>query len=192
MSVRERDASGAVLDVVTRAGGTALHGLLDVVGGGRAWTRDTLPDELLTANPRLAVRDLLVRNPELEDYDISGALDLTNSTARGVQLDTATVAASLSGGTLNVPRLQLAGPDVDAEGSGTVELAPDRSSRFDYHIIRADLSLLREVAGRDLAGQVRTIGALTGPAPLWREPGLRWAEESSAGSSPRLHEGASQ
>jgi hypothetical protein len=57
VGARERDASGAVLDVVTRAGGTALHGLVDVVGGGRTWSRDTLPDEQLSANPRLTDRD---------------------------------------------------------------------------------------------------------------------------------------
>jgi hypothetical protein len=57
VGVQQRDASGAVLDVVTRAGGTALHGVIDVVGGGRAWTRDTLPDDLLSANARLVDRD---------------------------------------------------------------------------------------------------------------------------------------
>ena len=34
----ERDGSGAVLDVVTRAGGASLRGIVDVVGGGSAWT----------------------------------------------------------------------------------------------------------------------------------------------------------
>jgi hypothetical protein len=53
----ERDGSGAVLDVVTRAGGSALRGIVDVVGGGSGWSRDTLPDETLAANPRLAERD---------------------------------------------------------------------------------------------------------------------------------------
>jgi hypothetical protein len=58
----ERDGSGAVLDVVTRAGGAARHGLVDVLGTGRAWTRDTLGDETLTANPRLGSRDRLGRS----------------------------------------------------------------------------------------------------------------------------------
>ena len=53
----ERDGSGAVLDIVTRAGGASLRGIVDVVGGGSGWSRETLSDETLSANPRLAVRD---------------------------------------------------------------------------------------------------------------------------------------
>ena len=53
----ERDGSGAVLDVVTRAGGASLRGIVDVVGGGSGWSREALSDETLSANPRLAVRD---------------------------------------------------------------------------------------------------------------------------------------
>ncbi len=58
----ERDGSGAVLDVVTRAGGSTLRGIVDVAGGGRSWSRDTLPDEILLANPRLADRDRVGRS----------------------------------------------------------------------------------------------------------------------------------
>ena len=53
----ERDGSGAVLDIVTRAGGASLRGIVDVVGGGSGWSREALSDETLNANPRLAVRD---------------------------------------------------------------------------------------------------------------------------------------
>ncbi len=58
----ERDGSGAVLDIVTRAGGRSLRGLVDVAGGGRAWSRDTLPEATLAANPRLADRDRIGRS----------------------------------------------------------------------------------------------------------------------------------
>jgi hypothetical protein len=58
----ERDGSGAVLDVITRAGGATLRGAIDVIGGGQAWTRDTLPDDILAANPRLADRDRVGRS----------------------------------------------------------------------------------------------------------------------------------
>jgi hypothetical protein len=53
----ERDGSGAVLDIVTRAGGASLRGIIDVVGGGSAWTGDALSEDTLSANPRLADRD---------------------------------------------------------------------------------------------------------------------------------------
>ena len=69
----ERDGSGAVLDVVTRAGGDARHGLVDVVATGPAWTRDALPEETLTANPRLADRDRLGRSLRVAGV-LSGSL----------------------------------------------------------------------------------------------------------------------
>jgi len=53
----ERDGSGAVLDVVTRAGGASLRGIVDVLGGGSGWSRAALPEDILGANPRLADRD---------------------------------------------------------------------------------------------------------------------------------------
>ena len=54
----ERDGSGAVLDVVTRAGGASLRGIVDVVGAGSDWSRESLSDDTLAANPQLAERDL--------------------------------------------------------------------------------------------------------------------------------------
>ena len=69
----ERDGSGAVLDVVTRAGGAALHGLVDVLGTGRAWTRDAVPEETLTANPHLADRDRLGRSLRIAGV-VSGSM----------------------------------------------------------------------------------------------------------------------
>ena len=53
----ERDGSGAILDIVTRAGGAALRGVVDVVGGGTAWSREALSDATLGGNPRLTDRD---------------------------------------------------------------------------------------------------------------------------------------
>jgi hypothetical protein len=64
VGAEERDGSGAVLDVVTRAGGAA-RGLIDVLGTGRAWTRDAVADDTLAVNPRLATRDRLGRSLRL-------------------------------------------------------------------------------------------------------------------------------
>ncbi|MEO5822380.1 MAG: carboxypeptidase-like regulatory domain-containing protein [Vicinamibacteraceae bacterium] len=57
VGANERDGSGAILDIVTRAGGAAFRGIVDVAGGGRAWSRDTLPDDALAANPGLIDRE---------------------------------------------------------------------------------------------------------------------------------------
>ena len=54
----ERDGSGAVLDIVTRAGGASLRGIVDVRRRRqRAGAVTRCPTRLLSANPRLADRD---------------------------------------------------------------------------------------------------------------------------------------
>ena len=58
LTADEPDGSGAVVDLVTRAGGAARHGTIDVQAGGASWTRDHLDDATLAANAALATRPL--------------------------------------------------------------------------------------------------------------------------------------
>lgn len=58
LTAGEPDGSGAVVDLVTRAGGAARHGAIDVQAGGSSWTRDRLDDAMLAANASLATRPL--------------------------------------------------------------------------------------------------------------------------------------
>ena len=124
-----------------------------------------------TGRARIAVQDLLVRSPLLTDYDIDATASLTSSTARGVQLNSSSIDARLTGGVLTVRHVQVAGPAIDAQGAGILLLDGERSSQFDYDIARADLSLARGVLGREVFGEMTTKGRLTGPTTALRLEG---------------------
>ncbi len=98
-----------------------------------------------TGRARIAVRDLLVRSPLLADYDIDATASLTSSTARGVQLDSSSIDASLAGSVVTVRQrpASLARRSTH-RAPACVQLDGERSSQFDYDIARVDLALARE------------------------------------------------
>jgi translocation and assembly module TamB len=110
-----------------------------------------------------SVRDLLLRSPGLPDYEIDATLILLDSRSRGVRINRGQVAARLAGSSLAVASLELTGPAVEVRGSGEVALDGERSSRFDYEVVRADLSELHTLIGRNIPGDLATTGRLTGP-----------------------------
>lgn len=112
---------------------------------------------------RAAVRDLLVRSPELQDYTLDATLDARNSRVRGVDVTTGHIEAGLDAGTMRIARLSTAGPGADVEASGTLELDGILSSELAYSVTRADLGKLRELLGVDAQGQAVTRGRMTGP-----------------------------
>jgi autotransporter translocation and assembly factor TamB len=113
---------------------------------------------------QFAVNDLLFRSPTLDDYKIEATLSLEEkSVIRGVRVDRGSTTATLSGSSLALTALQLAGPAIDLQGSGVLELDGQRSSRFEYSIARADLAGLKDLVGREIPGELVTKGQLTGP-----------------------------
>ncbi len=116
-----------------------------------------------TGQGTLHVADLLVRSPELNDYTLTATLNAENSEFRGLQITRGDVEASLAGGTLKLPRLALAGPAIDANASGTIELDGTRSSNLAYRVARGDLARLGAVIGDGFEGNVTTTGTMTGP-----------------------------
>ncbi len=135
--------------------------------------QDPTYDARLTghARARFAVRDLLVRAPELDDYAIDAALDLSDSVVRLVDVTRGSVQASMAGGTMRIANLEISGPGADLEASGTLELDGVRSSSLDYRVRRADLSKLEALLGRRLAGDAVTAGRLTGTTARMRFQG---------------------
>ena len=123
------------------------------------------------ARGHVAVRDLMVRSPQLEDYTLDATLDARNSRVRGVDVTTGHVEAGLEAGTMRIARLSTTGPGADLEASGTLELDGTRSSDLAYSITRADLGTLRDLIGADVQGQAVTRGRMTGPVGLLRFTG---------------------
>ena len=120
---------------------------------------------------RVHVRDLLVRSPELNDYTVDATLAVNGSVVRGIEVTHGDVQASIADGTLHIARLVTAGPGVELDASGTLELDGIRSSRIAYNVTRSDLAQLKAVLGRDVAGQATTTGTLTGPLDRMRFTG---------------------
>ncbi|MFN7914311.1 MAG: translocation/assembly module TamB domain-containing protein [Vicinamibacterales bacterium] len=116
----------------------------------------------------VAVRDLLVRSPELDDYTVAATLDARNSRVRGIDIATGHVEATIADGALRLARLTLSGPAVDMDASGTLELDGVRASDVAYSVKRADLDRLRDVLGYDLRGRAVSSGRMTGPSGTLR------------------------
>ena len=111
----------------------------------------------------IAVKDLLVRSPELADYEITAQIMLEPSRLRTVPLDTAEFSGTLRDGTLAVDAFHGIGPTIDLQATGRVELDGQRSSQLDYTIVRGDLALVRDLIGREVSGEIASKGQLTGP-----------------------------
>lgn len=126
---------------------------------------DARLDASLSGSGRLAVvvSDLLLRAPTLDDYVINSSIALAPSTVRGLEVARAEIEARLASSTLTVASAAFSGPILDAVGHGTIELDGVSRSRFDYDVTRADLSLVAELSGRQIAGEIVTSGQLTGP-----------------------------
>lgn len=112
---------------------------------------------------RVGVRDLLVRSPAIADYQVDTTLSISASTVRGVALESGSLQATLSDSVLTLAQARAAGPALDAHGSGVVQLDGQHSSQFEYDVARADLSLARDVLGREMSGDIATRGRLSGP-----------------------------
>ncbi len=145
-----------------------LHGI-----DPRIPMQNPLYDARLTgrAHARFAVRDLMVRSPELDDYIIDTTLDVTDSVIRAVDVTRGSVHATIANSTMRIERLATSGPGADLQASGTLELDGIRSSSVDYRVTRADLSKLEALLGRAMNGDAVTTGHLSGPTGRMRFQG---------------------
>ena len=122
-------------------------------------------DASLTGASRadIAVRDLLVRSPQLADYQITAQAMLESSRVRDIRLDTTELSAGLADETLTIERFHGTGPAIDLEATGRVQWDGKRSSQVDYHVIRGDLTLVGDFIGQAASGEISSTGQLTGP-----------------------------
>jgi len=111
----------------------------------------------------IAVKDLLIRSPELSDYDISAQVMLGPSRVRSITLETAEFTGALHDGSLTVEQFHGVGPSIDLRAMGRIEFDESRSSQLDYTISRGDLALIRDLMGLDVSGEIASTGQLTGP-----------------------------
>jgi autotransporter translocation and assembly factor TamB len=99
----------------------------------------------------------------LTDYDVAGSLQLQRSKVREVDVDRGVMEATLQHGTLSIARLDVSGPAVEGQGSGSITFTEPTASDFSYNATRLDLAQLKAVTGRDASGIVAAKGRATGP-----------------------------
>jgi autotransporter translocation and assembly factor TamB len=109
------------------------------------------------------VRDLLIRDVTLDDYEVTGSLQLGRSTVRDVAFARGQVDATLRGPSLSLRQLEAGGDTIEGRGSGTIALDDAGTTRFDYDVTRADAAALRQLTGVDAAGFIATKGHVEGP-----------------------------
>ncbi|MEK7426451.1 MAG: hypothetical protein AAB131_21710, partial [Actinomycetota bacterium] len=108
----------------------------------------TIDPAVALANPRLAasltgsanvlttVRDLLVRTPALADYTVSGGMELQESTIGQVAIEAGVFEGALQQEELSLRRVEVAGPNVQGRGAGTLAFNDAGVTNFDYDIAR--------------------------------------------------------
>jgi translocation and assembly module TamB len=116
-----------------------------------------------TVNARVSVRDLLIRSPVADGYSGDVALRLDRSSLRGVHLDSARLTTSLDEGILRVSQAIVAGPKIDAQGTGTIALDTLGNSQFKYTVNHVDLSLTEPWTPSPVSGIATIEGQLSGP-----------------------------
>ena len=121
-----------------------------------------------TATLRATVRDLLVRSPELTDYDVTALMVVEGAEVRGFTVDRGRFRGALVNGVLRVDELESTGPAVAGSGTGRVSFVEAGISDVTYDFSLLDLSRLRDITGQDARGLVATKGRLTGPYPALR------------------------
>jgi hypothetical protein len=117
------------------------------------------------------VRELLRRPVALDDYDVHGGLALGPSRLRDLQLDAATINATLRDSTLAIARVALRGPAVEGNGNGTVAFIGDVTSDFNYDLLRVELEQVPWIVGESVQGTLSTKGRLNGPWTAMRAAG---------------------
>ena len=118
-----------------------------------------------TGRVKATVHDLLTATEtRLEDYDVTGALALQQSTVRGVPLDRATLDASLREATLTIARAETAGSAIEGRATGTLAFGDELTADIQYDITRADLHELRSITRQEAAGSVSSKGHVSGPS----------------------------
>ncbi|MGE0703157.1 MAG: translocation/assembly module TamB domain-containing protein [Vicinamibacterales bacterium] len=133
----------------------------------------------VTATGRIdfEVDDLLIESPTIRDYHITADLDVEPSVVADLQIETATIAATLESGQVG-GSLDARGPAFVLNASGGIALDESGTSSLEFEIPRADLAMIGRQTGRTMAGQLSTRGRLTGPGGTYQVEGTLTAADA--------------
>ena len=117
-------------------------------------------------NAEFAVADLTAPiTPEA--VTAAGQLTLDSSTVGGLKIDSAAIDAAYANQVGDIKQFTLTGPDVKAEASGRVALAPGSPSTLEYHVEAVNIPELAKLAGQEgIGGSAIVDGTITGTREL--------------------------
>lgn len=117
-----------------------------------------------TVDAGFSIRD--VSAPVTPDaVRVEGGAALTSSTIGGLKIDGAAIEGKYSDQAGDLTKLEITGPDLNANASGRLFLDRESSSNLKYHVEAANLSELAKLAGQAAVGGAATLdGTLTGNA----------------------------
>ena len=106
-----------------------------------------------------------------ESIDITGQLNLTDSTLGGLAIDTASVDGHYANREGQLTQLSIMGPDVNVTGKGNIALNETGASNLTFHAETASLERVGAIIGQPLKGAAVVDATVTGNARDLRTQG---------------------
>ena len=106
-----------------------------------------------SADVRTAVRDLLIRTPEVSDYDIGGSINIEASDVRGLHVDKGRIDGTFHDGVATLTRVDVTSPAIEGHGTGTLAFVDGQPSDFTTLFPPISPSCARSAMSRDCQSQ---------------------------------------
>jgi autotransporter translocation and assembly factor TamB len=100
----------------------------------------------------------------VDSIDASGRINLTTSTIAGLAIDKASVEGTYANREGELARLEIASPDLNATGQGTIALNDTGASNLKAHVETSSLETIGALIGRPLKGAATVDATVTGNA----------------------------
>ena len=122
-----------------------------------------------------------------ESIDVSGRVDMSQSTIGGIDIDTAVVNGMYQDRSGNLTDLVVAGPDIHVKGQGPIALNDTGSSNLVLHVETPSLDRLGRVFGQnDIKGAATVDATVTGNGQQLKASGMLDGSNLSVGQNTAL------
>jgi uncharacterized protein involved in outer membrane biogenesis len=135
-------------------------------------TGDTRADGMLNGSidAETAIRGYAA-GVTVDSLDTSGRLELTRSTFGKLTIDSALVDGSYAGREGQLKQLQIAGPDLNVTGQGSIALNESGASNLNIHADMPSLDRVGEIVGQEMKGSAVVDATITGNARALKASG---------------------
>jgi autotransporter translocation and assembly factor TamB len=122
-----------------------------------------------------------------ESIDASGRINLAQSTLAGFTIDSAVVDGKYADRTGEINQFSIDGPDLNAQGQGTLALNETGASNMQMHLQTPSLDRIGEIVGRPLKGGALVDATVTGNARELQAAGTLKGSNIGYGASEALN-----